>query len=97
VLCGLERWGRKISRRIRCIILNRTDEKWWCNDLIWGALWIGTDVKKCCHEQNWSDVLTGNYVTGKFHGQFEVICGLVQMIDDHVWPYLMWYEDRSRW
>jgi hypothetical protein len=97
VLCGFEGWGWKSSRLIRCTNWNRTDEWEWCNDLIWGALWIGTEENNCCHEQNWSYVWTGKYVTGRFHGQFEVICGLGLMIDDHVWPYLMWYVDRNRW
>jgi hypothetical protein len=29
---------------------------------------------------------TGMYVTGSIHDQFEVICGLEQMIEDYVWP-----------
>jgi hypothetical protein len=39
-------------------------------------VWIGTDVKECCHDQFWSAMWTGIYVTGSFHDQFEVICGL---------------------
>jgi hypothetical protein len=64
--------------------LIRTDDRWWCLDLIWGTLWIGTDVKECFHDVIWSAMLIGNDVTGSFHDQFEILCGLEQMIEDDV-------------
>jgi hypothetical protein len=33
---------------------NRTDDRGWCNDLIWGDLYIVRDVKECSHYLFWS-------------------------------------------
>jgi hypothetical protein len=41
-------------------------------------------VKECCHEINSNGIWILKDVTGIFHDQFEVICGLDQMIDDDV-------------
>jgi hypothetical protein len=43
-------------------------------------MWIGTDDIRCCHDQIYSAISIGNYVTVIFHEQFEVLCGLEQMI-----------------
>jgi hypothetical protein len=47
-------------------------------------LWIGTDVKVCCHDLICSAMWIGKEVTGSFHDQFEVMCGLIQMREDDV-------------
>jgi hypothetical protein len=36
---------KKFSRPIWSTIWNRTDDGEWCHDLIWGAFWIGANVK----------------------------------------------------
>jgi hypothetical protein len=36
---------RKLSRQIWSTMRNRTDDWGWYHDLIWGALWIGTNSK----------------------------------------------------
>jgi hypothetical protein len=64
----------------------RINNRVWCHDLIWGPLWIATDVKDCSYDIFWSDMKIGNYVTESYHDQFEIICGLEQMIEDDVWP-----------
>jgi hypothetical protein len=38
VLCGLEKYERKLSRRIWSTMWIWTDDRGWCHDLIWGAL-----------------------------------------------------------
>jgi hypothetical protein len=43
-----------------------------------------TYVKEWFHDIFWSAVWIGNEVTGRFHEQFEVLCGLEQMIEDDV-------------
>jgi hypothetical protein len=45
-------------------------------------MWIGTDDKGCCHDQIESSMWIGMVVRGSFHNQFEVLCGLEQMIED---------------
>jgi hypothetical protein len=75
---------RKLSRQTWSKIWNGTDDREWCHDLNWGALWIGSDEIEWCHDKICSAMWTGNDVTGSFHDQFEVICGLEQMIDDDV-------------
>jgi hypothetical protein len=57
-----------------------TDMAGFSHDLIRGALWIGKDVKECCHDLICSAMWIGKGVTGSFHDQFEVICGLEQML-----------------
>jgi hypothetical protein len=45
---------------------------------------IGKYVKKCCHDLNWSAMWTGKDLSGWFHDQYELVCGLEQMIKDNV-------------
>jgi hypothetical protein len=40
------------------------------------------DVKECCHGLILSAMRIGKYVTESFHDQFEILCGLEQMIYD---------------
>jgi hypothetical protein len=75
---------KKLSQSIWITMWIISDDIWWCHDLNWGALWIGYDVNECCHDQIWSAMWTGNDVTGSFHDQYEVLCGLEQMIGDDV-------------
>jgi hypothetical protein len=56
------------------------DDGGWCNDLILGDMWIGTDDKFWCHDKIYGAMWNGNDVTGSFRDQFEVICGLEQII-----------------
>jgi hypothetical protein len=44
-----------------------------------------------------SAMLIGKDVTGSFHDQFELLCGLVQMIEDDVMTQLRRYIYRNRW
>jgi hypothetical protein len=74
-LCGMDMMYSKLSRPIWCILWIGTDDKRWCHDLIWGALWIGRDVKKYSHDLIWTVMTIGNYLTGRFHEKFELICG----------------------
>jgi hypothetical protein len=39
------------SRPILSTMWIRTDDRGWCNDVIWGDMWIGTDDKGFCHDQ----------------------------------------------
>jgi hypothetical protein len=41
-------------------------------------------VKECCNGLNLSAMSIAKYVTGRFHEQFEIICGLEQMKKDDV-------------
>jgi hypothetical protein len=43
-------------------------------------MWIGTDGISCCLDQIYIAMCIGKKVTGNFHHQFEVLCGLDQMI-----------------
>jgi hypothetical protein len=54
------------------------------SDVIWDALWIGTNVKVCFIDISRSAMRIGNDMTRRFHDQFEVIFGLEQMIEDDV-------------
>jgi hypothetical protein len=47
-------------------------------------MWIGTDDNGYCHDQIESAMWIGMYVRGSFHNQFEVLCGLAQIINDNV-------------
>jgi hypothetical protein len=67
---------RKHSRPIWSTMWIIKDDREWCLYLIWGGLLIGTDMKECCHGLIWSAIWIGNYVTGKIHYQFEVLCGV---------------------
>jgi hypothetical protein len=40
---------------------------------------------------------TGKDVTGLIHEQYDVLCGLEQMIEDDVMTNLRWYVYRNRW
>jgi hypothetical protein len=84
VICGFEVCVMKLYRPIWSTIWNRTDDSGWWLELNCRALWIGSDVNECCHDQIWSAMWTGNYVTGNNHDQFEVICELDQLIKDDV-------------
>jgi hypothetical protein len=75
---------RKFSQTIWNTKRIRTDDKGWCLVLIWDALLIRTYLKEGFHDLIWSDVRIGNEVTERFHEQFEIICGLEQMIEDDV-------------
>jgi hypothetical protein len=75
---------RKFSRKIWANISTATDLEGCWHDLLWGAMWIGTNVKECCHDLILSAMWIGNDVTGSLHEQFELICGLHQMIKDDV-------------
>jgi hypothetical protein len=75
-------YDRKLSRPTWSIMLVRTEDTGWCVDLIWSALWIGTDVNKCFHPVILIDMWIGKDVTWSFHDQFVVLCGLDQMIED---------------
>jgi hypothetical protein len=44
VLCGLDSMWQEVSCLIWRIIWIRTDDRGWWRDLIWCALWIGSDV-----------------------------------------------------
>jgi hypothetical protein len=46
-------------------------------------MWIGTDGY-LCHDKILRAMCIGKDVTGSCHDQFEVICGLEQMIEDDV-------------
>jgi hypothetical protein len=56
----------------------------WCHDLILGHMLIWTDDTECCLEQIYIAMWIGKYVRGIIHNQFEVVCGLEQMIHDDV-------------
>jgi hypothetical protein len=47
-------------------------------------MWILSDVKSFFHDLIWGDMCIGKDMNGRFHDQFEVICGLEQMIKDNV-------------
>jgi hypothetical protein len=47
-------------------------------------MWIGTEGKGCCHHQIERAMRIGKDVRGNFHDQYEVQCGLEQMIQDDV-------------
>jgi hypothetical protein len=40
VLCQLDSMWQEVSRPIWSNIWIRTDDTWWCLDLIWGAIWM---------------------------------------------------------
>jgi hypothetical protein len=62
----------------------RTDGRGWCHDLIWGDILKGTDEIECCLDQIPISVCVRNDVKGIIHDQFEVLCGLEEMIEDDV-------------
>jgi hypothetical protein len=72
----------KHSRPIWSIMWIRSGDRGWCHDLIWGHIWILTDDTGCCLDQIYIAPCIGKDVTGSFHDQFEVICGLEQMLLD---------------
>jgi hypothetical protein len=84
VICGLKGCYRKLSRPIWCDMRIWTEDRGLCLDLIWGYMWIGTDDIKCWIYQLYIAISIGKNVTGSFHEQFEVLCGLEQMIKDDV-------------
>jgi hypothetical protein len=84
VLCGLEGCGRIISRQFWNNICNRTDDRGWWHDLIFRALWIGTDVSDCSHDLIWSVMWTGIFVPWSSFDKFEELCGLEQVIKDDI-------------
>jgi hypothetical protein len=53
VQCGLEIFVMKLYRPIWSKIWKSTDDREWRLELIWGALWIGSDVNECSHDQIW--------------------------------------------
>jgi hypothetical protein len=58
----------------------RTDDIGLRLDMNWIDIWIGTDDIWCCLDQLYNAIPIGKDVTGSFHDQFEVLCGLEQMI-----------------
>jgi hypothetical protein len=44
-------WDRKLWLPNLIIIWIKPDDKEWCQDLIWGDMWIGTDDKWCSHDE----------------------------------------------
>jgi hypothetical protein len=84
VLCGLENiWQETFTTNVKyCVVI--TDDRWWCHELKWGGLYIGTDVKECSHGLIWSVMWIGKDVIGIFHDQFQVLCGLEHMIKDDI-------------
>jgi hypothetical protein len=73
-------FSRKIWYNI-CIV---TDLKGCCLHQIWGHMCIGRDVQECCHDLIWSAMWIVNDVTGRFHDQFEALCGLDQLLENDV-------------
>jgi hypothetical protein len=71
---------RKISRPIGWNVRISTDVIGWCHDLIWGDMSIVTDGIWCCLDQIYIAMCIGKNVSGIFHDQFEVLCGLEQKI-----------------
>jgi hypothetical protein len=47
-------------------------------------MWIGTVAKSRCHDLILCAQWIGMYATGRFHEQFEELCGLDQMMEDDV-------------
>jgi hypothetical protein len=73
---------RKHSRPIWSTMWISWDDRGWCHDLILGDILIGTDDNLWCHDQILRAMWIGKDVTGSCHVQFEVLCGLEQMIED---------------
>jgi hypothetical protein len=76
--------GKKVSRPIWSTLWNKTDDRDWWHDLIFGDMWIGTDAIGCCLDQIYITMCIGKTVTSCFQDHFEVLCGLEGMILDDV-------------
>jgi hypothetical protein len=74
----------KLSLQIWCNMRIRTDDRGWCHHLIWCDILKGTDDIWCCLDQIYIAIWIRSDLTGNFHDQYEVLCGLEEMIDDEV-------------
>jgi hypothetical protein len=75
---------RKFSRTIWSNFRIRKVDGWWCPDLIWGDIWIGTDDIGCCLDQIYIAMCIGKNVTPSFQVHLEGLCGLERMMLDDV-------------
>jgi hypothetical protein len=75
---------RKHSRPIWSTMWIRSGDRGWSHDLIWGHIWIWTDDTGCCLDQIYIAMWIGTDVRGNIHDQFEVLCGLEQVMEDDV-------------
>jgi hypothetical protein len=53
----------------------------------WPNLCCSVDWNKCDRKMSWSNLkwyADGNFVTGSFQDQIDVLCGLEKMVDDNV-------------
>jgi hypothetical protein len=74
----------KISRSIGWHLRVSTDDIGWCNDLIWGDMWIGIYSIWCCLDQIYIGMCIGKTVTPRYHDDIEVVYGLNRIIIDDI-------------
>jgi hypothetical protein len=74
----------KLSRKIWWNMTIRPNDRGWCHDLIWCDILKWTDDIWWSLDQIYIAIFIRNYLTGIFHDQFEVLCGLEEMRDDDV-------------
>jgi hypothetical protein len=74
----------RLSRQIWCNMRIRTDDRGWCHDLIWADILKGTDEIWCGFNQITIAISIRKDVKAIFHDQFEVLCGLEEIIEDDI-------------